>query len=132
MASALEQRLIRVETLLQTLSGQVGQLRDLVGQLQQQQYAPGGGFTGGGGGGASVCFANNLTLGAATGTWPSITPTSTTADVYKIVTGALVLVTAGATIYNFLPSATDSAKRQVLGVVGDGTFTVISQSCDNG
>lgn len=131
MASALEQRLIRVETLLQALSGQVGQLRDLVGQLQQQQYAPGGGFAGGGGSGRSVFFVDGVALAATSGAISAITPTSTTGDVYKIAGGATVLVQTAGTIYNGLPSATDSAKRQILGANGDGTWSVISQSCDN-
>lgn len=133
MASALEMRVLRLEAALQALIGQVSQLTDQVGNLAQQQYQPSGGTTGGSGGGATVFFANHLNLAAATGTWPSITPAGpVTADVYKVGGGAMVLVQAGAAIYNALPDATDNTKRQVLGPNGDGTYSVISQSCSAG
>jgi hypothetical protein len=73
-----------------------------------------------------------LSLAAATGTWPSITPTSTTAAVYKVSGGALVLVDASATVYNFEPDPTDSTKRQPLGKNADDSYSVLTQSCSNG
>lgn len=132
MASNLEMRVLRLEANLQRLTGQVSQLTDLVGQLQQQQYQPGGGMSGGGGGGATVFFADHLALGASSGSWPSITPSSVVSDVYKITSGAFSLVGSGLRIYNGLPDPTDATKRQILGSNGDGTYTVISQSCSAG
>ena len=132
MASDLSQRILRLETLVQALIGQVAQLTDLVGNLRQQQYQPSSGTSGGGGGGATIFFANNISLGAATGTWPAITPTSTTGDVYKISGGVLVLVQASATILNGLPDPTDATKRHILGKNADDTYSIISQSCSAG
>lgn len=66
---------------------------------------------------------------AASGTWPSITPGSFTADIYESVAGALNLVTTGATVYNHFPSSPGTSKRILVEPCGDGTWGVTSESC---
>lgn len=127
----LEARVFRLEGLVQSLLSSVSSLQARVGALEQGAHAPTSG-TGGGGSGAGAYLANNLNLGAATGTWPSIAPTSTTADVYAESSGSLSKVASAATVYNFGPDATDVTKRQYLASNGDGTYTVVGQSCSAG
>jgi hypothetical protein len=125
----IESQITRAEERIEYLFRQVGELRDQLRGVQQGvqgAYQQGGGESAPGND-ADVFFAN-----AATGVWPSITPTSTTADVYKVAAGALVLVTAGATVYNFMPDATDATKRQILGSNGDGSYSALTQSCSAG
>lgn len=131
MAGWIEQRILVLEQRLEKLSRDVTSLLPLL-RAAQQQLNQQGAIPQQGGGGATVYFANNLSLAGATGTWPTITPSSTTADVYKEVSGALALVAAAATIYNFLPDATDPANRQVLGSNGDGSWSVQDESCSAG
>ena len=57
------------------------------------------------------------------------TPGSFTANVYKISGGAYVLVASSATIYNGYPSSPDVSKTVALGANGDGTYSVIGESC---
>lgn len=54
---------------------------------------------------------------------------SSTADVYKLVSGSSTLAATSATIYNTYGAATTSGKALTVGSNGDGTFTVIGQSC---
>lgn len=125
----LESRLRIVEQWVRDAAQRLADMLARIKRLEDRMASVPGSQGGGGGSGQTVFFANHLTLGAATGTWPSITPSSTTADVYGSLGGALSIVTTGATIYNYLPDPTDNTHRQVLGSNGDGTYSVISQSC---
>ncbi len=128
----LEARVIILERWMKDAARTLGEFAGRLKRIEDKQAYNSGSGGGGGGSGTTVYFANNLTLAAATGTWPTITPTSTTADVYKEDSSGLVIAKAGATIYNFLPDATNAANRQILGSNGDGTFSVSSQSCSAG
>lgn len=101
-------------------------------RLEQNPWLQQGPIAGGSNGTTGWYVANHLNLTAATGTFPSITPTSTTAAVYVESGGSLVEVSASATIYNFGPDATDSTKRQYLAPNGDGTYSLVGQSCNPG
>lgn len=109
------------------------QLRDMVQQLRavQQQSHGGGGSEptlGSGGSGAYFCVPSG-TVGGASGTWPSLTPSSFTADVYSMVAGSLTLVTTSATVFNGFPAGL--AAGLVCFVVPDnaGNYVVVTQSC---
>ncbi len=127
----LECRILILERWAKDAARTIAELTGRIGRLEDKAAAQGGAASGGGGsGGFFVC--QGLGLAAATGTWPSITPSSTTADVYRESGGGLTIAATAATIYNFSPDATDSAKRQFLAGNGDGTYTVSTQSCTDG
>lgn len=65
----------------------------------------------------------------ATGTWPSLTPISFTADVYQIANGKLTKVVSGATVWNGLPASLAASKVCYCLADGSGAYVVISQSC---
>jgi hypothetical protein len=54
---------------------------------------------------------------------------SATANVYALSGGTSTLVATGATVYNTYAVATTSGKPLTVGANGDGSFTVIGQSC---
>jgi hypothetical protein len=82
------------------------------------------------GGDSDAFFADFLTIAASPGALSGLPALhSTTGDVYAIVRGAWKKVATNARIYNGMPNATDNTKRQILASNGDGTFTVITQSC---
>jgi hypothetical protein len=118
----------RVEYLFRLLTDLTAQLR-AVQQGLQSAFQQEQGTTSSGG--ATCWFADNLNLAAATGAWPTITPSSGTYTVYHANAGALVSI-GSKTVYNFMPDATDSTKRQILGKNADGTYSVITQSCTAG
>jgi hypothetical protein len=118
----------RVEYLFRLLQDLTQQIRGLQKGLQgaYQQWEPNQDS-----GGATCYFADNLNLAGATGTWPSITPSSGSYTVYYANGGALVSL-GSKIVYNFMPDGTDNTKRQILGKNADATFSVIAQSCTNG
>jgi hypothetical protein len=54
---------------------------------------------------------------------------SATASVYALSGGTSTQIATGATIYNTYAAATTSGKPLTVGANGDGSFTVIGQSC---
>ena len=79
---------------------------------------------------AAAFYANpSGSISGASGSWPNLTPATTTADVYQDQDGKLVKVEANATIQNYYPAATAAAK--VLSVIpnGYGMWNVVAQSC---
>ena len=54
---------------------------------------------------------------------------SGTSNVWALSGGSLVQVATSATIYNEMQQATVTSKTMLLGANGDGSFTVITQSC---
>lgn len=98
-----------------TISGQRGESPPVFSLFPQTQ-------------GVYFCQPSGTPSGA-TGSWPSITPTSFTADVYMASFGALVKVATGATIYNFYAASLSASKTCSLIDNRDGTYTVIAQSC---
>ena len=117
----------RVEYLFRWLQDLQNQLR-AVQQGLQQAFQQSQGTAGGGTG---VYFANNVGLGAASGTWPAITPAVGSYVVYQASAGALSSL-GSQTVQNWFPDACDGTKRQALARNADGTFSVINQSCAAG
>jgi hypothetical protein len=117
----------RVEYLIRLIADITQQLRG----VQQSAKGVGSGFQfgpSGGGGGAFFCQPSGSVAGA-TGTWPTLTPTSFTADVYQMVGGVLTLITASAGISNGFPAALVASKVCFVAADTSGAYVVVSQSC---
>ncbi len=84
---------------------------------------------GSGSGGGSITFWCQGTFSAASGSWPTITPTTGTLDVYKDVGGTLTLETSGATVRWFYLDASGSNKLIPLIPNGDGSYDAVAASC---
>lgn len=70
------------------------------------------------------------TVGAATGTWPNLTPGSATGvTLYRSVNGALVAIPGTWTVYNYYKTAFNAAKTTEVSACGDGTFQTVNQDC---
>ncbi len=67
-----------------------------------------------------------------TGTWPSISMASTTADIYQRTNGDLSKVQANGTIWNAMPDPTIVNHRLILSLNPDGTYDVIGMACKTG
>lgn len=83
-------------------------------------------------GGSSSHFWCQLsgTLAAATGTWPSITPGTLTAQtIYSAATGSLVAIAGTHTIYNWWPTSFSASKTTLLLPNGNGTYDLAEQAC---
>lgn len=69
-------------------------------------------------------------LNPATGTWPSLTPTSVSGvTIYRSVYGALVAIPGTWTVYNWYNATFATGKTTAVTACGDGTFQAIEQSC---
>lgn len=87
---------------------------------------------GGGDGGAparSYWCRTSGSVAAATGTWPSLTPATFTADVYANDSGSLSSVATGATIYWWYKDGIAVNKLVGLTPNGDGTYDGRHDSC---
>ena len=69
------------------------------------------------------------TLSPATGTWPSLSPTSVNATIYRSVSGALVAMNGTYTVYNWRNVTWAASKTTCVAPCGDGTWQVIDQDC---
>lgn len=129
----LEGRLVRVELLLRKLLRNIQSILGRLDTLEQlSRLANGVAYNwGGGGGGGQTYFAQTPSSGSwgATGTFPSMTPGSFTADVYRSTSGSLTLVASGATCYCYYPSSPGTSKIITLGSNGDATYSVLAESC---
>ena len=81
-----------------------------------------------GGSGADLWCQLGGSLGPATGSWPSITATTTTANVYQGSGTSLSLVSSGATIYNRRNVTWAASKTTFLVPSGSG-FAIVDQDC---
>jgi hypothetical protein len=118
----------KIEYLMRLIADLVQQLRG----VQQQAHGLGSDYqdTGGTGNGPGAFFCQpSSTVGGASGSWPTLTAASFTADVYQSVAGALTLLAAAATIYNEFPAGLAAGK--VCNVIpdGSGAYVVVTQSC---
>ncbi len=127
----LESRLIFVEEAIRSLQDVQRQLAQRVGALEQNQWntSGGGGFGGGGGSGVFYCQAPASGSWGATGTWPSLTPGSFTADVYQANGTSLNLIMSSATIKNWYPASPANSKVIELQPGGSGAYVTVAQSC---
>jgi hypothetical protein len=126
------------ETRIQALETRVEYIirwiQDLIPQINSANQTARNAFSqypdtsGGGGGGAFFCLPSSAVSGA-TGTWPTLTATSFTADVYQSASGSLTLVASGATIYNEFPAGLAASKVCFCVPDGAGNYVVVTQSC---
>ncbi|WP_165235379.1 hypothetical protein [Aquisphaera insulae] len=104
----LESRLIRLEMALRSTEDLVRRLQGQVTALQQSArllQAQAGGYGGGSGGGGTGFWIRNPGLSAASGSWPTLTPSVGTADVYSDLGGTLTPFAADQTIRWFFKDA---------------------------
>jgi len=125
-----EPRIREIERRLEQLQHENARLQGLLNETQQSlnrawMNSP----AGGGGGGAGAFWAESPGFAAATGTWPALTPDFDAADVYQDVSGSLVLVATGATIYWWYKDASTAGKLLMVLPNGDGTYDAILDSC---
>ncbi len=122
---ALEQR---VEGMVRDMRTMWQQIKAALQQVRGA-YSQGPTNQGSSGGGMYYC-APAGSIPAASGVPGVGTPGGpTTANVYKITSGAYVLVASSASIYNAMLSATTAGRVLTVADNGDGTYTAVSQSC---
>jgi hypothetical protein len=130
--SWIETRIGQAESKIEYLMRLIADLTQQLRGVQQQTKGVGSAYQnvapGGGGAGAFFCMPSG-TFSGASGTWPTLTPASFTADVYQMVSGALTLVTASATIYNGFPASLTASLVCFVAADGAGGYVVVSQSC---
>ena len=128
----LEGRLIRLELLLKHDEQRLSSLESRAATLEQQGRQPlAQMWQAGGGGGGPVFIA--LTgaggIAAASGAPAGGTPGSASLSIYQLVGGSYTSM-GTATVYNCYLSATAaSVKVLTVGTNGDGTYTVLGESC---
>lgn len=87
----------------------------------------------GGGGGGDIVKAYWCTtpaaVPAATGVWPTLTPSTFTADVYADGSGTLAVVAPGSTIRWWYKDAAAAGKLVPVIPNGDGSYDAIADSC---
>lgn len=84
-------------------------------------------------GGAALGYCQLASsLGPATGTWPTITPTTATGTTIYIGTGGaspgLTSIGTNLTVYNFLPETWDAGKTLEL-INSNGIWQIINEAC---
>jgi hypothetical protein len=120
----IERRLNRVLRDLAALQAQIKE----VSQALPRAWTNNG--PSGDGGGGSLCWARTpSSVSAATGTWPSLTPSSFTADVYRRTGTDLALVKEDATIYWWYLDGADSGKLVPCVKNADGSYDAVVDSC---
>ena len=127
-----EPRILEIERRLEQLRHELGRMQALLTETQQSlnrawMNSPAGGS--GGGGQALWTISPGGGIAAATGTWPTLTPTTFTAAIYSDVGGTLTEVTPSATVRWFYKD-TDPGNR-LLAVFdnGDGSYDIVVDSC---
>lgn len=121
----LEQRVLRLENMLQAALQQLAQLQQLVGQLGQNQYAVTSPGQGGAGGGANALMCTpSSAIAAGTPGGPLTGQT-----IYQITGGALASITTVGQVYNPYGAGVVAGKMITVQANSDGTYTAIAQSC---
>lgn len=127
----LEARIRRLEETIaeqrQTIRGLADRLARAETNIQAVRTTPGGG--GGSSGTAFWCKSPGGGVAAATGTWPSLTAATFTADVYFDSAGTQTLYASGATIRWWYKDADPGNRLMPLTPNGDGTYDGIADSC---
>ena len=81
-----------------------------------------------GGGGHAWCHLG-ASLGPATGTWPTLTPTSASVTVYTSSGGSLSASTGTPIVYNWHNVTWAAGKTTYLAANPDGTYDIVDQDC---
>lgn len=116
---------------IEELSTRVAQLSS---RLTEDEQSTAKLWQGDGGGGTGTATASYWcrtpgAVTAATGTWPTLTPTTFTADVYSNLGGSLTLVTTGAAVYWWYKDAAAAHKLVPLMANADGSYDAGGDSC---
>jgi hypothetical protein len=119
--SICEIQIVELKRRLRELGDILARAEGMISQLP--------GTTGGGGGGSQHGWCESPGFAAATGTWPSITPSSGSADVYQGTSGALSLVATAATIHWWYKDASVAGKLVAVEPNTDGSWDAIVDSC---
>lgn len=122
----------RIGTLETRLEFWIRQIQDLIQQVKAAaamarnaygQYNP---ANSSGGGGVYVCYPT--TIVGATGTFPSLVPSSQSLTVYQ-VQGTAITSVGTFTVYNWLPASPAASKVAYCLPDGAGNYVLIDQSC---
>lgn len=128
MPTEVEARLVRLEIILNAVLAALDKVSARQDdQEQKQRNMPDAG--GSGNSSAGVFWCRSPGISAATGTWPSITPATGTADVYQDVGGTLTLVATSATIRWWYKDASVVNKLMEVVAAGDGGWDGVLDSC---
>jgi hypothetical protein len=117
----------RVEYLIRYLQDLIPQLRNAQqsARTANQQYPS---FGAGVSGSALFCQPSGIVSGA-TGSWPTLSPISFTADVYSVSGTTITILAASATIYNWFPASLAASKVVYVVPDGAGNYVAVTQSC---
>ena len=109
----------------------IGDIQAAIGRLQQVAINPPASQPGGGGNGSVYWAQAPSAIAAATGSWPTLTPTSFTSDIYCEVGGTLTLQAASQTVYWFYKdiAAISSLIPVEPSAGGGGAWDAIGNSC---
>ncbi len=109
----------------------IGDIQAAIGRLQQVANDLAGSQQKGGGGGGLYWAQAPSSIAAATGSWPTLTPTSFTSDIYCEVGGTLTLQAAAQTVYWFYKdiAAISSLIPVEPSAGGGGAWDAIGNSC---
>ena len=116
---------------IEELATRVAQLNSRLTEDEQSTAKLWQGDGGGGSGGTTASYWCRTpgAVAAATGTWPTLTPTTFTADVYSNLGGTLTSVATGATIFWWYKDAAVINKLVPLMANNNGTYDAIADSC---
>jgi len=127
-----QERLLEIERRQNRDRNRIDDLASTVAELRQLLNKLANGLGGGQGGGASTFlhWARIPTGGvdAAAGTWPSLTPSSFTSDVYRSGP-ALAIAAEAATVLWFYLDPADAGKLVPCIPNADGSFSAILDAC---
>ena len=79
--------------------------------------------------GIYFCLTPSSGTWGATGSWPTLTAGTFTADVYEAEGSTLTKIATSAAIFNWFPSTPANSKVTMLFLDGTGSFVVGPQSC---
>ncbi len=118
------ERILELERRIEELAARLARAEALATQ-NGQSLASVWSDRSGGGGGRTFCCQETVGAGTAPG---GGSPATTTTEVFEIIAGTYVSV-GTQTICNAMQDATDGSKTQILTLNGDGTYTVVAESC---
>src|SRR5271157_1681211 len=127
----LENLEARFEQWLPFVRQLIAQVANLANQLQQVQGQTGGGVNPGSGNGA-VFWASNRSgaVSAATGSWPTLPPSTFTSDIYVDLAGTLTLVASSQTVRWFYKDSAAANSLIPVEPTDNGTaWDAIANSC---
>lgn len=115
-----------------TAAGAARRLKAAATRLENQPYDPGAAYRPprlGGPSGHGWCQLAS-SLGPATGTWPSLTPTSVTGvTIYREQGGSLVALSGTFKLYNWRSVTWSAGKTTFVVPNGDNTWDIVDQDC---